>query len=436
MSTRWFPGRPGLLKMSVAALAVAGLIAGCGGGDKDGASSDGGTITLTVKTFSQFGYEDLYTQYEASHPGIKIKQENIAQLGDYTPKLQQWLTAGSGAGDVVALEEGILVKLMAKPDQFVNLLDYDAGSLKSNFLDWKWNQALTTDGKKLIGLGTDVGAQGMCYRTDLFAKAGLPTEREKVGALWPSWDDYLATGKKFTAANTGASFYDSSGALYQNILMQQGDTTYFDRDNKLIVDSNPGVRKAWDQTVAMIDAGLSGKLTTWSPQWNAGFKKGTFATIPCPAWMLGIIQDQAGPGNSGKWDVARVPGEGAVRGGSFLAVPTQSKHPKEAAELAKFLTSPDGQTAAFKAKNNFPSSPAAIDSAAVSGAVNKYFNNAPVGKIFGTSAKSLKPVYLGPDNQVVGDAIGDALTAIEQGKLKPGEAWDKALSDAKRAGGK
>ncbi|GAB3928407.1 ABC transporter substrate-binding protein [Kribbella albertanoniae] len=428
MSAKWWAA----VAVSVAGGLVA--VAGCGG--SAGGEAADGTITLTVKTFSQFGYEDLYKEYEASHPGIKIKADNIAKLGDYTPKLQQWLTAGTGAGDVVALEEGILVKLMAKPDQFANLLDYGAGSLKGNFLEWKWNQALSTDGSKLVGLGTDIGAQGMCFRSDLFAKAGLPTDREKVGALWPTWDEYLATGKKFSAANTGASFYDTSGSIYQNILMQQGDTTYFDRSNKLIVDTNPGVRKAWDQTVQMVDAGLSGKLQMWSPAWNAGFKKGTFATIPCPAWMLGIIKDQAGPENAGKWDVARVPGEGAVRGGSFLAVPSQSKHPKEAAELAKFLTSPEGQTAAFKAKNNFPSAPQALDDPAVAGAKDEYFNNAPVGKIFGKSAKELKPVYLGPENQQVGDAIGDALTALEQGKLKSEEAWTKALADAQRAAGK
>jgi cellobiose transport system substrate-binding protein len=413
-------------------LGVTLLAAGCGGGDGDETAA-GGTITLTVKTFGEFGYDELIKQYEASHTGIKVKQENIAQLGDYTPKLQQWLTAGSGAGDVVALEEGILVKLMGKPDQFVNLLDHGAAELKGNFLDWKWQQALTQDGSKLVGLGTDIGAQGMCYRTDLFAKAGLPTDRTKVGELWPTWDGYLAAGKRFAAANTGASFFDTAGGVFQNILMQQGDQTYFDKENKLIVDTNPGVRKAWDQTVAMVDAGLSAKLQMWGPPWNAGFKTGSFATIPCPAWMLGIIQDQAGPENAGKWDVARVPGEGAVRGGSFLAVPTQSKHQEEVAELVKYLTNPQGQTAAFKAKNNFPSSPQAIDDPAVSGAVNKYFNNAPVGKIFGESAKSLRPVYLGPENQVVGDGLGDALTAIEQGKLSADEAWTKAVSDANRA---
>jgi cellobiose transport system substrate-binding protein len=420
------------VQKTLAAAAAVALLAVTGCGSQEQAADDG-TVTLTVKTFGQFGYDELYKTFEASHPGVRVKEENIAKLADYTPKLQQWLTAGSGAGDVVALEEGILVKLMAKPDQFVNLLDHDAAKLKSNFLDWKWQQALTPDGSKLVGLGTDVGAQGMCYRADLFKKAGLPTDREQVGALWPTWEAYLATGKRFVAAGTGASFFDTAGGIYQNILMQQGDTTYFDRQNKLIVDTNAGVRRAWEQATAMIGAGLSGKLQMWSPAWNAGFKKGTFATIPCPAWMLGIIKDQAGEANAGKWDVARVPGPGAVRGGSFLAVPAQSKHPKEAAELAAFLTSPEGQTAAFKAKNNFPSSPQAIDDPAVSGAVNPYFNDAPVGTIFGASAKSLKPVYLGPDNQLVGDTIGDALTAVEQGKLAPDAAWDKAISDAKRA---
>ncbi|NED53529.1 extracellular solute-binding protein, partial [Micromonospora aurantiaca] len=100
---------------------------------------------------------------------------------------------------VVAIEEGILTKFMAHPDKFVNLLDHGAGSLQGNFLDWKWKQALSPDGKYLVGLGTDIGGLAMCYRTDLFKKAGLPTDREKVGALWPTWDDYIATGEKYSA---------------------------------------------------------------------------------------------------------------------------------------------------------------------------------------------------------------------------------------------
>ncbi|WP_214320338.1 ABC transporter substrate-binding protein [Nonomuraea sediminis] len=421
----------------VAAVALAGIVAtaaACGGsGSSSNQAKAGGKTELVVKTFGDFGYKDLYKQYEASHPNVTIKEENIAQLGDYLPKLQQWMATGSGAGDVVALEEGILVQFMAKPANFVNLLDHGAGSLQDKFLEWKWKQALTPDGKTLVGLGTDVGAQGMCYRRDLFEKAGLPTDREEVSKLWPTWDAYIETGKKFVAASKEAKFFDSAGNIFQNVLIQQGDHTYFDTSNKLVIDTNPAVKSAWDITTRMVAAGLSAKLQMWGPQWNAGFKQGSFATIACPAWMLGLIKEQAGDGLAGKWDVAKVPGSGAVRGGSFLAVPAQSKHQKEAAELVKFLTSPEGQLGAFKAANNFPSSPQAIDDPAVQGFSNAFFNNAPVGKIFGESAKSLKPIYLGPDNQVVQDRVGDALLALEQGKLDAGAAWTKALDDAKRA---
>ncbi|MEU6853239.1 extracellular solute-binding protein [Actinacidiphila alni] len=422
--------RRGVLAALAAAASLA-LLAACGGGGGDGGSGSGRT-TLVVKTFGQFGYDELYKKYEAAHPGVTVKEENIAKLGDYAPKLQQWMATGRGAGDVVALEEGILTQFKADPGKFVNLLDYGAGSLKGNFLDWKWQQALTTDGKDLIGLGTDVGAQGMCYRTDLFKKAGLPTDRDQVGALWPTWDAYLATGERFTKAGTGAHFFDSSGSIYKNILIQQGDHTYYDTSNKLVMESNPGVKAAWDQTVRMITAGLSGNILSYSPQWNAGFKKGTFATIPCPSWMLGTIEKQAGPENAGKWDVAKVPGAGGVNGGSFLAVPKQSKHQKQAADLVKYLTAAQGQTAAFQAKGNFPSSPQAIDSPAVQGYTAPYFGNAPVGKIFGESVKALKPLYLGPQNNPINDEVTNALIAVEQGKLSPDAAWKKAVGDAKR----
>ncbi|WP_439658669.1 ABC transporter substrate-binding protein [Lentzea sp. HUAS TT2] len=421
--------RPRRALLATTLLSSLVAVSACGGG-ADPASS--GDVTLVVKTFSQFGYDELYKEYEASHPGIKIKEENIGKLGDYTPKLQQWLATGKGAGDVVAIEEGILSQFMAKPDQFVNLLDHGTKELSGNFLPWKWKQASTSDGGKVIGLGTDVGAQGMCYRKDLFEAAGLPTDRDEVGKLWPTWDDYLATGKRFKAKTPAVGFYDSTGGVYLNMLMQSGDHTYYDSANKLVIDSNSAVKDTWDKSIEMVKSGLSANIEMWSPQWNAGFKNGTFATIPCPSWMLGTIEKQAGPENKGKWDVTKVPGNGAVRGGSFLAVPTQSTHQKQAAELAKFLTSAKGQTAAFKAKNNFPSSPQAIDDPLVQDFKNPYFNDAPVGKIFGESVKALKPVYLGPDNNAIGDRVGNALLAVEQGKLQPADAWTKAVDDAKR----
>jgi len=183
----------------------------------------------------------------------------------------------------------------------------------------------------------------------------------------------------------------------------------------------------------MVDAGLSANLRSFSDQWNAGFKSGAFATIACPAWMLGYIQSQAGDAGKGKWDVAPVPGGSGNWGGSFLTVPTQSKHPKQAAELAKFLTSPESQLKVFQAINNLPSSPQALDNPELKTFSNQYFNNAPVGEIFGSGAKELQPVYLGPQTQAVRDEVENALRAVEQGELKPDKAWDTATDNGAKA---
>jgi cellobiose transport system substrate-binding protein len=417
------------------ALALAGLLAACssGGDDKGGGGTQGTEkVTLTLDTFGEFGYEDLIKQYQTSHPNITVNQRKVVRLEDYRARLDQWLAAGSGAGDVVALEEGQIIAQKAQADKYVNLLDYGAGELKSNFLDWKWNQGLTADQQKLIGLGTDIGPLAMAYRTDLFKKAGLPTARDEVSKLWPTWDAYIEAGRKFKAANTGAKFFDSLTNVYNTILNQQGDFSYFDTSNNLVIDTNPRVKAAWDLSTRMYAEGLSASLRTFDPAWNAGFKKDAFATVAAPAWMLGIIQEQSGASKKGLWDVAAVPGGGGNWGGSFLAVPTQSKHPREAADLAKFLTSPESQAAAFKAKKTFPSSPTAENDPAVQGLKDAYFNNAPIGQIFAQGAQALKPLYLGPKHQPVREKVDDDLRAVEQGKLSADEGWQRAVADAKK----
>jgi cellobiose transport system substrate-binding protein len=429
-------GRRRVLVAMVAAATAIGMIGACskdtdqGGGGTDAQSGD---ITLVVDSFGDFGYKALTKQYEADHPGVKVQLRSVQKLDDYKPKLTQWLAAGSGAGDVVALEEGILNEFKTQPQNFVNLLDQGAAELEPNFLPWKWELGKTADGK-LIGLGTDVGGLAVCYRKDLFAKAGLPTDRNKVAALWPTWDQFISTGERFQAAKTGAKgFVDSVTTSFSALLFQNGETNFYDKDGKLIAEENPTVRSSWDTVMTMVDKGITAKVQTWSKDWEAGFKTGSFAVTMCPSWMLGIIKTNSGPANAGKWDVAAVPGGGGNWGGSWLTVPAQSKHPKEAYELAKFLTSPQGQIGAFKEAGPLPSSPQALDDPGFLALKNDYFSNAPVGEIFGTGAKSLKPMVLGPKHQAVKErAFEPAMQAVEQGKLTPEQAWQQALRDASK----
>ena len=263
-----------------------------------------------MSDFGKFGYAKLYQQFEQDHPGVTVVESAEGDLGQYNTQLTQKIAAGSGAGDVVAIEEGQIVSFLQSADKFVNFQEHGSNDRRDQWLDWKYQQATTPDGKTTIGLGTDVGGLAMCYRRDLFEKAGLPTDRDEVSKLWPTWQAFTDTGKRFQAGigDDRVHFVDSATNTYNAILMQSADHTYFDKDGSLVMASNPAVRTAWDTALDMADAGITARLKSFSNEWNAGFKNGSFATIACPAWMTGYITEQAGDAGADKWDIASVPG--------------------------------------------------------------------------------------------------------------------------------
>ncbi|WP_235557922.1 extracellular solute-binding protein [Sphaerimonospora mesophila] len=408
------------------------LTAACGGGgggtstQSDGSGGSAEKIKLTVALFGDFGFKPLYEEFKKTHPNVEI-EERQAAFADHHTNLATHLATGAGTADVEAIEVGYISQFTAQPDRFTDLKQFGLERRQSDYLDWKWQQGLAPNGA-LIGLGTDVGGLAMCYRTDLFEQAGLPTGREEVSALWPTWEQYIEIGKKFAAAAPkDAKFFDSPGEIMRAMIAQAPVGVYDAQDN-IVVGTNPDIKKAWDLSVQMIDAGLSAKIGAFTPEWNTGFAKGTFATVICPAWMTAYIQDQA-KNSAGKWDIATVPGGAGNSGGSHLTVPKQSKHPKEAAELIDLLTSAESQAAVFKATGNFPSIPSLYGQADIQNFTKDFFNDAPVGKIYSDAAANLKPQHLGPREGDVRTAIGNGLGRVEQGRQTPDEAWAQVLKD-------
>ncbi|MET8829301.1 extracellular solute-binding protein [Streptomyces sp. NPDC004610] len=417
--------------MSVALLLTGALTAACGGGGSGEAGGGDEKIRLTIGTFNDFGYKELYQQYMREHPNIEIV-EHVAEYQTHHTQLATRLAAGNGAPDVVAIEGDFLGQFTAQPQNFHNLLDLGAGELKDRWLAWKWQQSMTADNNVQIGMGTDVGGLAICYRRDLFEKAGLPTDRTEVAGLWPDWESYIEVGKRFTEADTGAKFTDS-GPLLFNAILGQAKEAFYDTDNSLILERNPAVKESFDLTSEAVEAGLSANLAAFSPQWNTGFQRGSFATITCPAWMMAFIQSQA-PKTEGQWDVAAVPGGGAGNwGGSWLTVPKQSEHPEEAYRLAAWLTAPEQALTVFKNIGNLPAIPELYRDPAMADLKKPFFNNAPVGQIFTESATLLRPQYQGPKAAAVRLALQNGIKRVEEGRESPGEAWDKALSDAEKA---
>jgi len=389
-------------------------------------------VSLRVSLFGDFGYHDLYKQYEAAHPGVTIKEE-IQSYPDHHTQLAQHLATGAGAADVEAIEVGFIPQHTAQPQNFVDLRQYGASELRSRWLAWKFQQAVGKGGA-VIGLGTDVGSLAICYRKDLFARAGLPTGRVAVSKLWPTWQAYVNTGKRFQAKAPKGTFFFDSGSNVYNAMIGQLNPAYYDASGKVIVASNPSVRAAYNLAISGWRAGEDAGLAAFSPDWNTGYKKGIFATVTCPAWMMGYIQGQA-PATKGKWDIAATPGTGGNWGGSFLAVPKQSSHQAEAADLVKFLTSPAAEAYVFKQTGNLPSQPALLRSAPVRNFRNPFFSNAPVGQIFANSALRLRPQILGPHQGDIQNSASAAFQRVEQHKSSPAASWAQFLKDVKNATG-
>jgi len=422
--------RRGRLVLVAAVVAVLATVSGLS--VKGASAAKRSNITLTIDVFGDFGYNDLYQQYMASHPGITIKEDTE----DYAPHhtaLAQHLATGAGADDIEAIEVGFIANYTAQPRYFVDLRKYGAAKLEKRYPSWKWQQAVAHN-KSVIGLGTDVGSLGICYRKDLFQKAGLPTTPAKLGKMWKTWSDFLAVGKRYqTHAPAGTKFIDSGSNLF-NAIIAQANPGYYSKNGKVIVKSNKKVKAAWNTTMNAIKLHEDKGLVAFAADWNAGFKNGTFATVACPAWMTDTIKQNA-PQTSGKWDIATIPGGGGNWGGSFLTVTKQSQHQAAAAALVKFLTSPKSETYVFKQTGNLSSEIPVLKSKAVLGFKNPFFSNAPVGKIFGTSAMSLKKQILGPHQGDFQTASTNAIQRVEQGIQSPSAAWKQFLTDVANASG-
>ncbi|MEE1295856.1 MAG: ABC transporter substrate-binding protein [Bifidobacterium sp.] len=289
---------------SVAAVSMLASVAACGGSSSASGSSDG-TITLKVQTFNNPGFgaptserpgADLWAKYEAANPGVKIEETAAASSDDARAAFNTAISSGSNAYDVYLTEVDWMPSIMAMPDKFVDLTDY---TKDNDWVSWKTESASVNG--KLIGAGTDIGPEGICYRADLMEQAGLPSDpagfAEYVGGENATWESYFKAGAEYTK-KTGKPWYDSMASNWQSMI-NQVEESYISKNDEVIATSNKTLKDMYDQLTATKDQ--SAHLAQWSDDWNAAFKADDgFATIQCPAWLLNNIKGNTGEDFTGR----------------------------------------------------------------------------------------------------------------------------------------
>lgn len=443
------------ITFTAGALSAALLLTACGGDDDDSTDATEDTaseeddagddasdsedmeddpepVELTVSTFGTFGYDEagLYDEYMQLNPHVTITANNTGDGGPYHEDMLTKLAAGSGLADVTAVEEGHIGKIFPQSDKFHDLNEIGPDT-SGRWLEWKSQLATDTDGR-LIGYGTDIGPLAICYRKDLLADAGLPSEPGEVEELFADWETYFSTGEEFVA-NSDAAWFDSATQIF-NAMVNQLPEGFTNENNELIIEENQGIRDAWDMLGEAINNDLSAKLPAWTGEWDQGFANGAFATQACPAWMLGVIEARAGEDNAGNWAVADAfPNGGGNWGGSWLTVPTESDNPEEAAALAAWLTAPEQQVKAFNAAGPFPSQVDALSSPDLLESTNEFFGGQTVGELFASRAEANgEPQHKSPwDGSIQENAASPALQAVEGG-TSPEDGWEQFVDEANR----
>ncbi|GAA5105346.1 extracellular solute-binding protein [Alloalcanivorax gelatiniphagus] len=405
--------------VGVALALVAATTAACGGDSEASQASLGKDDVLTITTFSDFGYDALIEQWNADPDRpFSVKMTKIADWDPWKQTMTQALQAGDGLTDVVAIEGDAMPQFLTDgaSEQFADLTD---PSLDDRWVEYAYENGQTADGKQ-VAYPTDAGPEGFCYRADLFEKAGLPSDREEVEAIFESWDSYFAAGEQLTKELPETKWFDSSGSIAQAMLNQ---TQFpFQTEDNAVEVNNPELQNVWKTVTSKVET-LSPRVVQWEEDWEANFANDGFATIPCPGWMFSNVKSAA-PDVEG-WDfVDAFPGGGGNWGGSYLAVPMQSEHQEEAKELANWLTDTEQQLAAFEAAGNYPANVGAQESLAEENITDPYFNDAPTAQILANRAAAVEPGHPYKGDKY-SDILGLFLTAIQRVDegISPDESW-------------
>jgi cellobiose transport system substrate-binding protein len=411
--------------LGLAGTAIGGAASACGDDDSSGGGGDSKDLKLWYWPGGLSGtvLADVATQF----PDISFEATEVG--GDFKEKLVTTITARQFLPDITGLKGEDIAYFMSQADQFLDLRDVGADDLKSQYLEWKWAQGSTPDGKQ-IGFPIDIGPTGLYYRADVYEEAGLPTEPAEVAAAMSTWDDFFAAGVELKGAVPDAFMVVDASAVF-TMAVGQGTQRYVDPAGAFIGDQQH-IRTAWDLAVKSVELGVDGKTTSGGQDFNAAINSGTLPSVLGAAWLALDIKSAA-EDTSGMWRVAPTPGGPANIGGSFLAITANSGNPEKAFEIITWLLNADNQARGFTDSALFPSMPAVYDMDALTGP-DEFFGGQATIEVFGPAAENIPVAYESEHDAALQEAYLTELTNIEASGKDPEAAWSDAVAEAQRVG--
>ncbi len=417
---------------------VALTLTACGGGSTDGgteareATEDNKPAELTVAAWMDFP-QDLLDSFEEEY-GIKVVVNSFPDGASAQTVLRNGLAAdGAGLSDVHLIELDWWTEMMSIPEDWVELPE-----IPGRWVDWKVTQG-SVDGK-ITGYGTDIGPLAIAFNQAMTAGVGATdpeTFGEFIGGDAATWQSFLDAGREYVAANDNY-FIDSLTNAFQaaiNLLPAAFEDPESGKPYNMA--DNTEVKDLFMMFADAAEDGISAGIAIGHNDWGAGFQNKQWATVVTPAWMAGIIQENA-DGIDG-WRIASTfPEGGGNWGGSFFSVPATGENTEWAVKLADYLTSSDAAVSWFHTTGQFPSQLEAMSSADISETENEFFGGQRVGQIYGELAAAAGDAaaggFRGENFAGIQTVVTDGIRLVESGGATAQGAWDSVVKNFEALG--
>jgi cellobiose transport system substrate-binding protein len=416
--------RRGLLGAAgLAALGLAGALSGCTGGTL---SSDPHQLVLWYWNRS---LNPRYLKQAASGISGASRyrvRSDLTGNSNWDTKLRTTLAGRAYIPDIVMINSNVSLYFPAE-HLFTDFTKYASDDVRGRFYDWKVALGTTPSGRQCFW-PVDTGPTGFYYRTDVFDKAGLPTDPTEVASEISTWDKYLAFGERLRAG-ADAAMQSTATTLFTQYINASKQRYFDDHDRPIFEDRNGTVRQAWELSVEAIKAKVTGNLQSDTDK-NAGWVSGKAGANIEGAWWSQVVKDTA-PDTKGNWRVTSQPERPGNSGGSFLAVPSTCKDPKAAYEFLEWMTTSDRQATTFNDIQLFPSTPASFDSGIMRNPGTFFGDQNPLD-VFATIADNVPTSYISTYESQTG-SFGTEIANVESAGKDPERAWNDAVAQANKS---
>jgi multiple sugar transport system substrate-binding protein len=300
------------------------------------------TEPTTVTFFSWIGNQPdmkkLAKEFEAEHPTITIKFENVP--AEQAGQVLTTRIAGNNAPDVAYVNASDTADYAAR-GAAVDLSNYIERSdivVPDDYVEAF--KTFVTYEDKMWGMPMGGETTGLFYRTDMFKEAGI----EEPPKTWEEFEKAAAALTDKQAGTYGYELFATEAAYYWYPWLYQAGGDLLSEDGKEVLFTSEEAQRAAEFYVGLTDYSPPDYLNSNSYDGRVAFAEGQVGMYMAGAWLAGVLADEF-PDIDGKWDTAPLPegpaGCKTTIAGDSLVMMEQTKSPEAAWLWMEFLSQPD-----------------------------------------------------------------------------------------------